>query len=95
MARYIDADKLEELCDIMAEKCDGIGESIWEQFRTTVECSPTLDVVEVVRCLDCKNLSEDRIAPEWNRICRKYGVGKSDYGFCDEVERKETEDATD
>lgn len=45
-----------------------------------------------VRCKDCKNLSEDRIAPEWNRICRKYGVGKSDDGFCDEAERKETED---
>ena len=40
--RLIDADKLCELCDIMAEKCDGIGESIWNQFRTTVEWSPTI-----------------------------------------------------
>lgn len=54
--------------------------------------APTLDVVEVMRCNDCKHLSADRIAPEWNRICQKYGVGKSDDGFCDEVERKETED---
>ena len=44
--RLIDADKLEELCDIMAEKCGGSEESIWNQFRTTVELSPTADVVE-------------------------------------------------
>lgn len=47
---------------------------------------------EIVRCKDCKHLSEDRIAPEWHRICRKYGVEKPDDGFCDEVERKGTED---
>lgn len=44
--RLIDADKLEELCDIMAEKCGENGESIWNQFRTVVECSPTVDVPE-------------------------------------------------
>ena len=38
--RLIDADKLGELCDIMADKCDGIGASIWHQFKTTVEWSP-------------------------------------------------------
>lgn len=43
---------------------------------------------EIVRCKDCKHLSADRIAPEWNRICRKYGCGKSDDGYCDESERK-------
>lgn len=40
--RLIDAGKLEELCNIMAEKCDGIGTSIWEQFRTTVEWCHTI-----------------------------------------------------
>ena len=40
--RLIDADKLCELCDIMADKCDEIGESIWRQFRTTVEWSSTI-----------------------------------------------------
>lgn len=40
--RLIDADKLTELCNIMADKCDGIGESIWGQFRATVEWSPTI-----------------------------------------------------
>lgn len=36
----IDANKLVELCDIMADKCDGIGVSVWHQFKTTVEWSP-------------------------------------------------------
>ena len=40
--RLIDADALCELCDIMADKCDEIGASIWNQFRTTVEWSPTI-----------------------------------------------------
>lgn len=54
MPRYIDADKLEELCDIMAEKCGGIGNFIWHQFCIVVESRPTVDAVEVVRCKDCK-----------------------------------------
>lgn len=45
MPRLIDADKLIELCNIMADKCDGIGKSIWEQFAITVEWSPTVDAV--------------------------------------------------
>ena len=40
--RLIDADALIGLCNIMADKCDGIGTSIWEQFRTTVEWCPTV-----------------------------------------------------
>ena len=50
--RPIDADKLTELCDIMADKCGETGESIWGQFRATVEWSPTID--PVVHCADCK-----------------------------------------
>lgn len=38
--RLIDATKLCELCDTMAEKC---GDSaIWNQFRTVIEWSPTI-----------------------------------------------------
>lgn len=35
----IDSDKLVELCDIMSGKSDGIGASVWQQFKTTVEWS--------------------------------------------------------
>lgn len=51
--RLIDADNLTELCDIMADKYDGICEGVWHQFKTTVEWSPTIDAVPVVRCKDC------------------------------------------
>ncbi len=43
----------------------------------------------LVRCKDCKYLSKDEIAPEFYRICKRYGVGKPDNGFCDEAERSE------
>ena len=62
------------------------------RLETWVDLIPTSEVVEVVRCKDCENLSEDRIAPDWHRICRLQGVGKADDGFCDEAERKVTED---
>ena len=45
--RLIDADNLTEQCDIMADKCDGIGEGVWHQFKTTVEWSPTIDAEPV------------------------------------------------
>lgn len=65
-------------------------------FEKTIKNSDGVDCYinrgEIARCKDCKHLSSDRIAPEWKRICRKYGCGKSDDGFCDESERKETED---
>lgn len=57
--RLIYADNLESLCDIMADKCDGIGESIWNQFRTITEWLPTVDAVPVVRCKDCRFYTEE------------------------------------
>ena len=78
MSRYIDADELEELCDIMAYKCDGNGESIWNQFRTTVECCQTVDVVPVVRCKDCRHKYP------YNNVwlCRFGLITPSDDGYC-------------
>ena len=89
--RLIDADKLEELCDIMAEKCGGIGESIWNQFRTTVELSPTVDAIPVVRCGDCKykddGIDEDGIPFLKCLHGRSYG-GTRINDFCSRAERK-------
>lgn len=80
MPRYIDANKLEELCDIMSEKCDGSGESIWNQFCTMVECSPTADVIEVVRCKNC-------IYREGS-VCNYSSVYVRPNGYCQWGERK-------
>ena len=45
--RLIDAENLIGLCNIMADKCDGIGESIWNQFAETVRWCPTIDAEPV------------------------------------------------
>ena len=83
MPRLIDAEKLIGLCNIMADKCDGMGTSIWEQFRTTVEWSPTVDAEEVVRCKDCKYLEEDECpwtgVIDWNGYCSR-GEKRKDGG---------------
>lgn len=45
--RLIDADELIALCNMVADEADGMGKSIWEQFATTVEWSPTVEAVPV------------------------------------------------
>ena len=84
MARLIDADKLAELCDIMADKCDapGASESIWHQFRTTVEWSPTVDAVEVVRCRDCKHYINH------DKRCGALNHGMKENEYCARGERR-------
>lgn len=91
MPRYIDADKLESLCDIMADKCDGIGESIWNQFRTTVEWTPTVDAVEVVRCKDCIHKYSDgnQIICQKLYFCDGFNFEPSEDAFCSYGERRE------
>lgn len=88
--RLIDADKLTELCDIMAEKCDGIGESVWHQFRITVEWSPTVDAEPVVRCKDCKWFAEGK----WCRNPNNDMVqgGTTGEWYCADGRRREGED---
>lgn len=53
-----------------------------------IEDAPTADVVEVVRCKDCCH-NEGSLSEPW---CRIYECRKSNNGFCNEGERKETED---
>ena len=48
MSRYINADELIRLCRIMADKCDSIGETAWNQFADLIKNIPTTDVVPIV-----------------------------------------------
>ena len=82
MERYISATKLEGLCGIMADKCDDVGESNWNQFRTAVECSPAANVVEVVRCKECEHFGGDC----W---CKHFECGMRENDFCSRGERKD------
>lgn len=58
MARYIDADNLVyEIKNVLFDwgTVNGImGETILKQMITDIQNQPTADVVEVVRCKDCK-----------------------------------------
>lgn len=99
MPRYINSDTLNDAMyheafvkDSDFQKWDGGCWIRYKLFENVLKSIPTVDAVEVVRCKYCKHLSTDRIAPEFYSICRKYGVGKPDDGFCDEAKRKETED---
>ena len=45
--RLIDADQLSRLCEIMKkDKLNSVPEVIWNQFRTIVECSPTMNPIK-------------------------------------------------
>ena len=61
MSRYIDADKLVELCDEMSrnewnKKVSPISwADAYESFVDDIDEIPTADVVAVVRCRDCKH----------------------------------------
>lgn len=53
MSRYIDADKI-EYEDMLYPRGDGNYEECQIAYRDQIDDIPTSDVVEVVRCKDCK-----------------------------------------
>ncbi len=62
MARYIDTDKLtnqiDEWLDSVGNALIGKGLSYYGELMGCIEDTPTADVVEVVRCKDCKWFGE-------------------------------------
>ena len=91
MARYIDADDFLDLFYVAASVQD-------KEFTKTVEMvvadTPTADVVEVVRCKDCKSYKTD------TDYCKEYRVGycewdntvKTKMHFCSYGERRANEE---
>ena len=70
MPRYIDADKLVAWCNrSMQAQSTTTGKEYVNAFLTAVlSCSPTADVVEVVRCKDCKHYG----GVTYGFVCHKY-----------------------
>jgi len=81
MSRYIDADKLQE---VFKELHGG-------KRSLLIDIQPTADAVEVVRCKDCRYMTEhydvDGNAPYWT--CSEWDSGTDYDGFCSYGERKE------
>jgi hypothetical protein len=92
MARYIDADKLtneiDEWLDSVGNVLVGKGMSYYGELLGCIEDTPTADVVEVVRCKDCKYYDVYRLEchnPYHNGIINcegycSYGERKCDNG---------------
>ena len=74
--RMISKDDLIDLCHIMADKCDGLGESIWNQFAITVEWCVEVDAVPVVRCGECKHYCRH------DKRCKRLNHGVKIDFFC-------------
>ena len=62
--------------------------ALW--FEERISELPKADIVEVVRCKDCKHYSHDVDANEgeWD-CCRVYGMFVDPNDFCSEGERKD------
>lgn len=94
MARYIDADeaikvilsgKIDDSCSLVEcpEECN----SFLDAAADDISKMPTADVVEVVRCKDCKH----RIIDTNDDWCECTGCDINPDGFCEEGERRENE----
>jgi len=72
-SRYIDADKLIEHLNAKSKTDYEMGlynhGALTEAFIRFVERQPTADVVEVVRCKDCKHFAEEMIGDDLEYIC--------------------------
>ena len=88
MTRYIDAD---EVYEIAKTEHKDFARSIADltSLRELLEDTPTADVVEVVRCKDCKYW-QDNNGGYPHEECR-WGKGETPdaYDFCSYGERKE------
>ena len=95
--RYIDADALVSKLDSLAKKYSDLGKAevvkdyIWAS--AVVEASPTADVVEVVRCAQCKHKRIGRNSFGVYFYCGHpsnglTNIGNVDKDFCSYGERR-------
>ena len=56
MNRYIDADNMKSIKNIQSANFNSI-----ESIREWIDSQPTADVVEVVRCKDCKHFRDRKL----------------------------------
>lgn len=80
MARYIDAEKLK--ADHFVASTTANTTNYLYVSLSQIENSPTADVVEVVRCKECKHKDRD----QW--YCYKLGVWIRYLEYCSYGERK-------
>ena len=100
MPRYIDADTLNEKMyheafeeDSDMQKWDDGCWIRYKMFENAIASVPTADVVEVVRCKDCKwyDMTDPcgTLTPNAHRCKRVTRLWMEEDGFCDKGERRE------
>lgn len=86
MPRYIDADYLDELIAQLNHEGRGITRNEYKMMDNILFEFPTADVVEVVRCRECKHMmpdgrcfefADDNIRPSASDFC-SYGERKGE-----------------
>ena len=85
MSRYIDADKLNNYIDTRTSFEGDTGEIIEKiklYTKAIIDAQPTADVVEVVRCVDCRHWENGRCY-----LLRDVTVEVRDNDFCSYGER--------
>lgn len=93
--RYIEVEPLIELIDEYIEEYDTLEDGYhnpkWcamQEARRSIEKQPTVDVVEVVRCKNCKYFKTMFCKMDiWNKDITLYRVDEND--FCSYGERKD------
>ncbi len=78
--RLIDADALGEKLETLMKKYAEMGkQNVAQDYNfvmTVIECAPTVDAVEVVRCKDCKHFAPD------SSCCKYSGWLMDGFDFC-------------
>jgi hypothetical protein len=94
--RPIDGDTLKERFEMLAydDWNQGTGTTwarAFEESADVVECAPTIDAVEVVRCRDCRWWERDyqpRYHPD-EHPCNMVGMGTPPEWFCADGKRRD------
>lgn len=86
MSRYIDADKLCKGLKDMAKYQEPYKQSTILGVVSTIENAPTADVVEVVRCKDCKHWNNEGYDPILESAWGECQKSFDDYHCCETTE---------
>lgn len=89
MSRYIDADKVYEMAIIHENFKQSIADLV--SLKEVLDDTPTADVVEVVRCKDCRMAEEYLMVDGWY-YCNNNELSHKPNHFCSYGERKESND---
>lgn len=84
MSRYIDKQMLIIALNAKSDMALGTPKAVFAHVSKMVELLPTADVVEVLRCKDCKFFFRGKMC-----CCEEFGGIVTEEDFCSRGERKD------